>query len=79
MNLQDLVAANDLAGTVVEMIQELVDAKSRTRELGNVRRMPEIDDLIRDELSRAAELPERLPSADDRAAVDRFFLDLVNA
>jgi hypothetical protein len=78
MNLQDLVVASDLPKTLVEIIQQLVEAKSRTRELGNARRSPDLDNLIRDELSRAAELPERLPSADDRAAVDRFFLDLVN-
>lgn len=78
MNLQDLVLTSDLPGTLVEIIQELVQAKSRTRELGNARRAPALDDLIRDELSRAAELPERLPSADDRAAADQLFLDLVN-
>jgi hypothetical protein len=79
MNLQDLVVASDLPETLVEIIQELVEAKSRTRELGNARRAPELDDLIRDEFSRAAELPERPPSADDRAGADQFFLDLVNA
>jgi hypothetical protein len=79
MNLHDLVMASDLPKSIVETIQELVEAKSRTRELGNARRAPELDNLIRDELSRAPELPERLPSADDRAAADQFFLDLVNA
>jgi predicted nucleotidyltransferase len=78
MNLQDLVMASDLPEVLVEAIQELVEAKSRTRELGNARRVPELDNLIRDELSRATELPERLPSADDRATADQFFLDLVN-
>jgi hypothetical protein len=79
MNLQDLVSASDLPEALVEIIQDLVEAKSRTRELGNARRAPELDKLIRDELSRAAELPERLSSANDRAAADQFFLDLVNA
>jgi hypothetical protein len=79
MNLHDLVMACDLPKSIVETIQELVEAKSRTRELGNARRAPELDNLIRDELSRAAELPERLPSLDDRAAANQFFLDLVNA
>ena len=78
MNLQDLVVASDLTETLVEIIQELVEAKSRTRELGNARRAPELDNLIRDELSRAGELPERLPSAEDRRGADQFFLDLVN-
>jgi predicted nucleotidyltransferase len=78
MNLQDLVVASDLPETLVEIIQELVEAKSRTRELGNARRAPELDNLISGELSRAAELPERLFSADDRAGADQFFLDLVN-
>jgi hypothetical protein len=78
MNLQDLVVASDLPETLVEIIAELVDAKSRTRELGNARRAPELDNLIRDELSRAGELPERLSTAEDRATADQFFLDLVN-
>lgn len=79
MNLQDLVVASELPKILVDTILELVEAKSRTRELGNARRAPELDDLICDELSRASELPERLPSVDDRAAADQLFLDLANA
>lgn len=78
MNLQKLIAVSGIPNALTDTINELVEAKRRTRELGNARRSPELDSLIRDELSRATELPERLQSADDRAAANQFFLDLVN-
>lgn len=79
MNLQELVTDSQVSIAMVGMINELVEAKSRTRELSNARRIPELDSLIRDELSRASEVPERLPSADDRDAANQLFMDLVNA
>ena len=79
MNLQALMNASDLPATIVSMINELVEAKSRTRELGNARRLPELNRLIADELGRAAELPARLPLPDDLASANRLFLELVNS
>jgi len=78
MNLQGLMDESELAPPLSAIIEELVEAKSRTRELGNARRYPELDALIRDELGRADELPERKPGADAQAQANQIFLDLVN-
>ena len=78
MNLQALVAKSQVPPTIADSINDLVEAKSRTRELGNARRAPELDELIRDELSRAAEAPERQISDNDRKATNQFFLELVD-
>jgi len=79
MNLQSLMASCDLPTEFSDMIDELVVAKRKTREQGTARRLPELDALIRDELARAAELPERKPSEGARKAANRLFLDLVHA
>lgn len=78
MNLQQLVAESQVPPAIADSIKDLVEAKSRTHELGNACRVPELDELIRDELSRAAETPERLISDNDRRATDHFFLELVD-
>jgi predicted nucleotidyltransferase len=78
MNLQELVEKSQLPTAIIAMIAELVAAKSKTRELENACRMPELDSLIAEELSRAAELPEQRPTESDRQAANQFFLDLVN-
>lgn len=79
MNLQELVAKSQVPSAIADSINNLVEAKSKTRELGNACRVPELDGLIRDELSRAAEAPERQISDNDRKATNQFFLDLVDA
>lgn len=79
MNLQELITTSGLSAGVADTIHELVEEKRKTRDLGNARRSPELDSLIRDELSHASDLPERPPSTGDRAAANQFFLDLVNA
>jgi predicted nucleotidyltransferase len=78
MNLRRLMEESDLALSLSAIIEELVEAKSRTRELGNTRRYPELDALIRDELGRAGELPERKPGVEAQARANQIFLDLVN-
>jgi predicted nucleotidyltransferase len=78
MNLQELVAKSQVPPAIADSINDLVEAKSRTRELDNACRVPDLDDLIRDELSRAAEAPERQISDDDRKAANQFFLELVD-
>ena len=79
MNLQELVIESRAPAAIVDSIHELVEAKSKTHELGNACRVPVLDSLIRDELFRAAEAPERLISDDDRKAASRLFLELVDA
>lgn len=77
MNLQALMSESDLAPAIIGMIDELVEAKRQTRERGNTRRLPELDALIRDELGRAAELPERKLSAAAYHTANQLFLDIV--
>lgn len=77
MNLQDLLSESAVSAPLAGMIEELVEAKRLTRELGNSRRFPDLDALIRDELGRAAELPERRPPANALEAANEIFLDLV--
>ena len=77
MDLQGLMVESDISPSVADMIEELVEAKRQTRELGNSRRFPELDGLIRDELGRAAELPERKSPEAALEAANAIFLDLV--
>lgn len=77
MNLQELMRESAISAPIVDMIEELVEAKRQTRELGNTRRFPELDLLIREELARAAELPERKPPKSALEAVNAIFLDLL--
>lgn len=79
MNLQALITESVIPAPLAGMIEELVEAKRLTRELGNSRRFPELDALIRDELGRAAELPERRPPEAALDAANEIFLDLVRA
>lgn len=78
MNLQELVAASDLPDLLVRIIEELVEAKRRTRERGNAKRYPELDALIADELARPDELPVRPADAGATDAANALFLDLLN-
>ncbi|MES2301114.1 MAG: nucleotidyltransferase domain-containing protein [Pseudomonadota bacterium] len=77
MNLQALMRESAISAPIVDMIEELVEAKRQTRELGNTRRFPELDVLIREELGQAAELPERKPPATALEAANAIFLDLL--
>ena len=77
MNLQALMTESAIPASLAGMIEELVEAKRLTRELGNSRRFPQLDALIRDELGRAAELPERKPPEAAFEAANEIFLDLV--
>jgi uncharacterized protein len=76
MNLQELMAISDLPPPIVEAVEELVDAKRQTRELGNARRIPDLDSLIRSELGRAAELPSHKPNRRGLAWANELFLSL---
>lgn len=78
MNLQALIAAGDLPAGLVEQIETLVEAKTRTNERGNGMRLPEIDALIRDELDRAGELPARKLRDRFVDRADQLFRELVN-
>ncbi|MCA1197843.1 nucleotidyltransferase domain-containing protein [Sphingomonas sp. R647] len=78
MNLQVLVALADLPAETEAAINDLVAAKARTNERSNGTRVPLLDALIADELSRAAELAVRAPSQQWAARANDLFLELVN-
>ena len=77
MNLQQLIVDAELPGALSGVIDELVAAKRQTREQGLIDRIPALDALIRDELGRASEVPERLPTTAALDAANAFFLELV--
>ncbi|MGO3517227.1 MAG: nucleotidyltransferase domain-containing protein [Acetobacter cibinongensis] len=81
MNLQALMAHADLSESLKNDINGLVAAKARTHELGNTTRLPALENLIRDELSRPGELPARpgASAAHQMAHCDQIFLDLVES
>ncbi len=81
MHLRALIDGTDLPAATVTIIDRLVAAKSRTREMGSGPRIPALDRLIAAEIAAAAgsaaEMPGRPPS--DLAAADRLFLRLIRA
>lgn len=81
MHLQALIDGADLPAATVAVVDRLVTAKSRTREMGSGPRIPALDRLIAAEIAAAAgsasEMPGR-PTADLEAA-DRLFRRLIRA
>lgn len=79
MNLQRLMEVTDLSLASIAMIEDLVAAKRETREQGHARRYPALDALVRGELDRAGELPERPIPPTASLEAESIFLDLVNS
>lgn len=77
MNLQALVTASAPPVPVAAQVAGLVEAKRRTNERGDATRLPELDALIRDELSRAAEVGAADAAEGAWAEADAVFLDVV--
>lgn len=79
MHLQALIDGTDLPAATVRVIDRLMAAKSRTREMGSGPRIPTLDRLIATETAAAAgaasEMPGRPPS--DQEAADRLFRRLL--
>ena len=78
MNLQALVEATDLAASMRDRIADLVEAKSRTNEMSNGTRAPEIEQLSAEELARVSELPVAPMPKDAAARASELFVELVN-
>lgn len=78
MNLQALIAAVELAGSLAAQIDDLVEAKRRTNERANGMRLQDLDALIRDELARASEVPAAMLDPRLRDQAEALFLELVN-
>lgn len=77
MNLQALVAGLDLPSEAVERIGELIDLKSRLGEGARIRRLPEIDALMRAEFEAAREAPPEPEGPDHRQEATALFRRLV--
>ncbi|WP_082457257.1 nucleotidyltransferase domain-containing protein [Sphingomonas sp. Leaf23] len=78
MDLQSLVDAVGLSDALAEDIAALVAAKRRSNERSNTARIPALDALIRDELSRAGEVPGGTIDPRSRERAEALFLHLVN-
>lgn len=78
MNLQALIAVSNVPDRIRDAIAGLVEAKQRSNEKSNTARIVALDDLIRDELSRAGELPMRTVDIGALGAADQLFLELVD-
>jgi hypothetical protein len=79
MHLAALIRAARLPEDIVTDIAMLVEAKRLTNERSNGARLPRLDAIIRAELRRAADIPERAdPSHMAPKRADDLFLELVN-
>ncbi len=79
MNLQKLIAGLDIPEAVQGFIDELVIRKSRTKELGNGPRIPELDRLIESEVA-IAKSGLKIRKTTDPSLIDksnRVFQELV--
>ena len=78
MNLQAMIAGLDLDEATTAKIAEMLEQKSRSRELGMGPRIAEVDALIETEFSLAqAERPDK-DRSDHREAADQLFRDIVS-
>lgn len=78
MDLQSLVNAVDLSNGLMDDITALVAAKRRSNERSNTARIPALDALIRDELTRAHEVRGGPVDPRSRERAEALFLHLVN-
>lgn len=81
MNLQALMDGTDLPAATIKIMEKLVAAKSRTREMGLGPRIPALDRLIAAEIAAAAGSVADAPGrpATDFEAADRLFRRLIRA
>ena len=79
MHLQALIGGTDLPAATITIIEQLVAAKSQTREMGFGPRIPVLDRLIAAEIGTATEAAREAPSrpSADMEAADRLFRRLI--
>jgi predicted nucleotidyltransferase len=79
MHLQALIGGTDLPAATITIIEQLVAAKSQTREMGFGPRIPVLDRLIAAEIGTATEAAREAPSRPlaDMEAADRLFRRLI--
>ncbi|WP_379552280.1 nucleotidyltransferase domain-containing protein [Qipengyuania sp. DGS5-3] len=79
MSMQPLMQAADLAPVIVEQINVLIARKAETKEAGNTIRLPEIEQLVQEELNRTDEVPERLEQTEIfTEEAEALFIELVD-
>ena len=77
MSMVPLMQAADLDRVLVDQVGELIARKAKTNEAGNTIRLPDIERLVADELSRAGEVPERTDNTNFAEEAEALFLELV--
>lgn len=79
MNFQELVARTDLSAGLTEALNDLLIAKSRSKEIGEAPRVPAIDDFIVAEFDWAREATQGLKAerTDLRRDADVLFREIV--
>jgi predicted nucleotidyltransferase len=79
MNFQELAAGVDLPAALAGRLEDMLDRKSRTKELGLGPRIAEIDDFVTQELAWAREQANdgRAERADLRGEADALFRAIV--
>ena len=76
MTMQPLMQAARLPLALVDQVNKLIARKAQTNEAGNTIRLPEIERLVRSELDRACEVPERKTPERFAQEADALFLEL---
>jgi len=79
MNFQALIDGTDLGSDVTQRLADLLEKKSKTKELGNGSREPLIDDLVLSEFEKAREITQTMkPNKTDlRTSVDQLFREII--
>ena len=77
MNLQTLIDGLDLDAGTTAKIAEMLEQKSRSRELGNGPRIDEVDELIAAEFDLARNAEPEAKQPDHRAEADQLFRDII--
>lgn len=79
MALPELLAATDLPSVLETEICEMVELKSSQREAAAASRSDAIERLVMSEIERAGEVSSKRRDTDFRAALDAYFVALVDA
>lgn len=77
MSIQPLMQAAKLDPVLVSQVDELIARKAETREAGSTIRLPEIEQLIQDELDRVDEVPKRANVENFTREAEALFLEWV--
>ena len=79
MNFQDLIAGTDLSVDLIDALEALLEAKSRSKEVGEAPRIPAIDALITAEFEWAREATRTIkPDRQDlRPRADALFREIL--